>query len=223
MPDPKLIFRERFQVAEVDKTKLSYEDLFQVKSNDEVDYQEVIERNNIEWTKRMNDTRQLAVKEGYDAGLNDGETKARIRIDEQLHHFENALMELDRRLQQTIEEIKPGITSLVFDLAEKVIGVPVDNEGLKNWVVESVSTALEEIGDHTKVEIEVSEADYDSIKEVIEKLPELKKIKLNYSASILAGEFRIETPHNVIMNNFAKKLADLRLAAPLADWGLSKS
>lgn len=219
MPDPRLIYRERLQNQDVDKAKLSYEDLFQVKSNDEVDYQEVIERNNLEWTRRLNETRQLAIKEGYEAGLNDGEAKARKRIDEQLHHFEAALMDLDRRLLQTIEEIKPGITSLVFDVAEKVISVPVQNEALKNWVVQSVAKSLEDISDHTKIDITVSEADYDAVKELIEKLPELKKIKIDYSGKLSPGEFSIESPHHIVVNSFAKKLSDLRKAVPLNDWG----
>lgn len=219
MADPRLIFRERFKSDELEKTKLSYEDLFQVKSDEDVDYKEVLERNNLEWTRRLNDTRQLAIKEGYDAGLNDGEQIARKRIDEQLHHFEAALMDLDRRLFQTIEEIKPGITSLVFDIAEKIISVPVQNEALQKWVVESVSKALEDISDHVKIDIVVSETDYDAVKELLEKLPELKKIKITYSGKLLPGEFSIESPHNAIINNFTKKMADLRNAAPLNDWG----
>lgn len=219
MADPKLIFRERFKTEELEKTKLSYEDLFEVKSDEDVDYQEVLERNNLEWTRRLNETRQLAIKEGYDAGLNDGEQLARKRIDEQLHHFEAALMDLDRRLFQTIEEIKPGITSLVFDIAEKVISVPVQNEALQKWVVESVSKALEAISDHVKIEITVAESDYESVKELVEKLPEMKKIKIVYSGKLSPGEFKIESPHNAIINDFTKKMADLRNAAPLTDWG----
>lgn len=222
MADPKLIFRERLKLEDVDKTRLSYEDLFQVKTEEDVDYHEVLERNNLEWTRRVNETRQLAIKEGYDAGLNDGESKARKRIDEQLHHFEAALMELDRRLQQTIEEIKPGITSLVFDIAEKVIGVPIQNEQLQKWVVDTVQHTLESITDHSKIHITVAEADYDAIKELMENVSELKKIKVDYSATLKPGEFIIDSPHHAVVNSFSKKLEDLRLSAPLNDWGKKK-
>lgn len=222
MADPKLIFRERLKLDEVEKTRLSYEDLFQVKTEEDVDCQEVLERNNLEWTRRMNETRQLAIKEGYDAGLNDGESKARKRIDEQLHHFEAALMELDRRLQQTIEEIKPGITSLVFDIAEKVIGVPIQNEQLQKWVVATVEHTLESITDHSKIHITVAEADYDAIKELMQKVSGLKKIKVDYSATLKPGEFIIDSPHHAVVNSFSKKLEDLRMSAPLNDWGKKK-
>ncbi|TNE71801.1 hypothetical protein EP331_08470 [bacterium] len=222
MPDPKLIYRERLQQDEVEKTRLSYEDLFQVKTDEEVDYQEVLERNNLEWTRRVNETRQLAIKEGYDAGLTDGETQARKRIDEQLHHFEAALMEIDRRLHQTIEEIKPGIVSLVFDMAEKVIGVPVENDSLKTWVVDTVRTTLETITDHSKIKITVAEADYDAVKELMEKLPEFKKVTVTYTGRLNPGEFEIDSPHHAVLNSFSKKLDDLRAAAPLNDWGKKK-
>lgn len=222
MADPKLIFRERLNQDTVEKTRLSYEDLFQVKSDEDVDYQEVIERNNLEWTRRVNETRQIAIKEGYDAGLTDGETLARKRIDEQIHHFEATLTELDKRLQQTIEEIKPGIVSLVFDLAEKVIGVPVENEKLKVWVVDTIRHTLESITEHSKIKITVAEADYDSVKELIDKLPDLKKVTVNYSGSLNPGEFEIDSPHHAVLNDFSKKLEDLRIAAPLNDWGKEK-
>jgi flagellar biosynthesis/type III secretory pathway protein FliH len=219
MADARLIYRERLNYHEKDKTRLSYEELFEEKPVEEIDYQDVIERNNLEWTRRVNETRQAAIKEGYQAGFYDGEIKARQRIDEQLHHFENALMELDLRLRQTIDEIKPGVTSLVFDIASKVIGVPVNNNELKTWVVNSVKKALDTISDNAKMDITVSEVDYESVKVLMEKIPSVEKIKIGYSKSLKPGEFKIETPHDVIVNDFAKKMADLRKSVPLQDWG----
>jgi flagellar biosynthesis/type III secretory pathway protein FliH len=219
MADVRLIFREQLQYQAKDKTKLSYEELFEEKPTEDVDYQDVIERNNLEWTRRLNETRQLAIKEGYQAGFSDGEAKARQRIDEQLNHFENALMELDQRLRNTIEEIKPGVTSLVFDMAEKVIGVPVENEQLQLWVQESVKKTLDSISENTKIEILVSEYDYESIVTLMEKTPGIDKIKVNYSKTFKPGEFKIESSHDVTVNNFSKKMADLRKSIPLQDWG----
>lgn len=219
MADIRLIYRERLHNKDKEKARLSYEDLFEVKPVEEVDYHEVLERNNIEWTRRLNDSRQQAIKEGYEAGIADGEFKARQRIDEQLHHFENALMELDNRLRQTIEELKPGITSLVFDIAEKVIGVSVENEPLQQWVTQTISSVLSPISEHAKIEITVAEFDFESVKTLISKLPRADKILVTYSKSLKPGEFKIETPQQAIVNNFAKKLTDLRQSAPLTDWG----
>ena len=219
MADVRLIYREQLKYQAKDKTKLSYEELFEEKPTEEIDYQDVIERNNLEWTRRLNDTRQTAIKEGYQAGFSDGEAKARQRIDEQLHHFENALMELDQRLRNTIEEIKPGVTSLVFDMAEKVIGVPVENEQLQKWVQESVKKTLDSISENTKIEIVVSEYDYEAIVALMEKMPGVEKIKVSYSKTFQPGEFNVETPHDAVVNNFTKKMADLRKSIPLQDWG----
>lgn len=219
MSDPKLIFKERFSLDKDEKARLNYEDLFQVKSEEDVDYQEVIERNNLEWTKRLNETKQLAIKEGYDAGLSDGEAKAVERIDEQLHHFEEAIMELDRRLTQTIDEIKPGVSALVFDIAEKIIGVPITNKRLTKWVEEQIIQNLKTLTDNTKVEILVSEYDYESIKQVMDSIQTTHSIQVKYSNDLLSGEFKIDTPYASIINNFKKKMEDFRDSAPLADWG----
>ncbi len=219
MADVRLIYREQLKYQAKDKTKLSYEELFEEKPTEEIDYQDVIERNNLEWSRRLNDTRQAAIKEGYQAGFSDGEAKARQRIDEQLHHFENALMELDQRLRITIEEIKPGVTSLVFDMAEKVIGVPVHNEQLQTWVKESVKKTLDSISENTKISIVVSEYDYEAIVALMEKMPGVEKIKVSYSKTFQPGEFNVETPHDAVVNNFTKKMADLRKSIPLQDWG----
>lgn len=219
MPDPKLIHKERFNVEEAQKARISYNDIFRMEEEDDVDYSEVLERNNLEWSRRLNEAKQEAVREGYEAGVQDGKEKAKEVIEDQLHHFERALMDLDQRLQHVVDDLKPGVTSLIFDLAEKVIQVPLRSEELEAKILEQVEEVLEEISEKREIKITVAEQDYDAIHTLLEKLNYGGQIDIRYDGNQNPGEFRIDTPNEAIINNFRKKLEDIRANLSVRDWG----
>lgn len=219
MPDPKLIHKERFNVEETQKARISYNDIFKIEDEEDVDYSEVIERNNLEWSRRLNEAKQEAVREGYEAGVQDGKEKAKAVIEDQLHHFERALMDLDQRLQHVVDDLKPGVTSLIFDLAEKVIEVPVRTEELEAKVLEQVESALEQISSKRDIKITVAEEDYEAIHTLLEKLNFGGQVDIRYDETLNAGEFRIDTPHQAVINSFRKKLEDIRANLSVKDWG----
>lgn len=218
MPDPKLIHKERLQVEDKEKAKLSYLDIFKADERKDIDYESLIERTNQEWMRKMNDARQQSVQEGYEAGLRDGEENAKEIIEFQLHHFETILKELDEKLNSILNSIRPGVTQLVFALLEKLIEVPFEQDNLKEWVTQKINENIDGLLKQQDITITVSEQDYDAVNALMKKMEPKHNIKITYSTHIHSGEYKLETPEEAVINNFKKKLNDLKQQIPLDTW-----
>ena len=219
MPAPKVIYKEKFNLRDEESSRLSYEDLFSFKDEVDISVADAIERNNIDWNKKLTDARKSSLKEGYDAGFEDGVRKAREEIDAKVGAFEQVLMQIDQRLDKLVEDLRPGITTLVFDLAEKVIEVPVRTEALEAKLNDEIGRALKSINESAKVHITVSGYDYDVVKPLVESTAGKHAITIDYDDNLRTGEYRIETTEEAVISNYRKSLKEIRDNLSLDEWG----
>lgn len=218
---PKVIEKDRLRVKddnEQQKARLSYEMVFVDKEEVDEDVSRAVERVNTEWEHRLINEKQKAVDQGYAAGFEDGMQKAREEIDTHLGTFNQALDDLEGYLTETISALKPAVNALVFDLAEKVIGVPVESEALREKVFGQIEQFLKQLDDDHKAVITVSEQDYDSVQHLKEKADHLRHIAIERDAGLNPGEYRVESNHGVLLNDFKKTLTDFRNSSKLDDW-----
>ncbi len=213
----KVIERDRFVLSGDAPKKLSYEMIFLPKQEEptSIDLLQAIERSNREWTARLADEKQKAVKQGYEAGFADGEAKARSLIREQIRPAELALQEAVLYMQQYAEQLKPELLELVFLLAAKVVGVPVDSPELKNLIAIEIQSYLQELAEKTSVHIRVADRDFDTVQHVVQDTPAKNAIEIIRDASLKPGEYRIETNFEMISRSLEQRLDDFRKSAGL--------
>ncbi len=216
----KVIDKTRLQLEEEKdfRKRLSYDMVFLDKPEVDEDLERMLAQNNAQWEQRIVKERQKAVEQGYAAGFEDGKQKAKTEIDLHLNTFEQALNQFEQILHDTIAVLETATHSLVFDLAEKVIGVPVENETLKEKVAKAIEQFLKELEDDHKAVITVSDSDYDSIVYLKEKVTHLKHIAIERNSELNPGEFKVDSNHAALIQNFKKNLNDFRQTAKLSDW-----
>ena len=232
-PGRKLIYKENLNFEESDLARLSYDVVFRqpdIEAEEEAEeevrqhqeLEEAIEQNNAEWQQRLEQVRKQALQEGYDAGVQDGRQEARQQARQQaqqeLQQVQQGMTALEQEFSQLLEEMKPGITSLIFDIAEKVIQVPVESQALREVVVNQVAESLGQLDSDIHIKLLVSGQDADLMREVTGQIGS-RHIEINIDEQLNPGEYRIETPREVIEQNFKKYLADMRARLKKEDWG----
>ena len=227
----KLIFKERLDYEEADSTRLSYDVIFrkpeferQIEEQEAVEQQQQVEealaQQKEQFESRLQVEKQQAAQQGYDKGFSEGQEEARNLISESLETFRQSLAELDTRLTKLTEEIKPGVTSMVFDLAEKVIQVPVQSDELTEIVRSEVERIVRGVDDELKITIYVSPDDFDAIEEMVAQF-DLKRIDVKANQSLQPGEYGVETNEETVVRRFQKSLRDMREELNVEDWGLN--
>lgn len=213
----KVIERDRFVLSGDAPKKLSYEMIFLPKQEEptSIDLLQALERSNREWAARLADEKQKAVKQGYEAGFTDGEAKARSLIRDQIRPAELALQEAALYMQQYAEQLKPELLELVFLLAAKVVGVPVDSAGLKALIAAEIQSYLQELAEKTSVHIRVADPDYDTVQHVVQETPVKNAIEIIRDTALKPGEYRIETNFELISRSLEQRLDDFRKSAGL--------
>lgn len=213
----KVIDKNRFNLSDEQPKRFSYEMVFLPKEEKEdVDLLQALERNNLEWNRRLADERQAAVQQGYESGFEDGVQDAKTKIAEQLSTLEHAFEDLKLRLDIWKQQVAPGIANLVFELTRKVVGLPVESDELTQKISKEIEEFLDELTQDAQAKIIVSEQDYESIQALAErKKTNETPIIIDMNPSLLPGEYRIETNYEVLQRSYNKRLEDFKKLAGL--------
>ncbi|PWN05174.1 FliH/SctL family protein [Rhodohalobacter mucosus] len=163
------------------------------------------ERLEKKWDKERAQTEKAAFERGQAEGYEQASQEFRASI----AVITEALGEAETGLQRMLEEIKPHIASVAFDLAEKILDLPIENEEVKNRVAGAVEKIIDELSTHTEVVIHVSQSDYDRVSEML-KEKESDHIQLKSGSDLNPGEYRIDTPSEQIAREFKHTLASFR-------------
>ncbi len=204
-------------------TRLSYEMLFQEKPSrnngykTNIEVNELLKENDLEWEARLEEAKQQAREEALKEGYSEGKKDALNEVKQHLLPIREAIADVDGRINKLMNELKPHLANLVFNLTEKVLEVPVYNEDLQHRVGEEVHKILGEIEEGTKIKIAVSPEDYQIISDLTSSGDLLKKTDIHYDKSLNPGEYRIETRYELIVKNFRKMLNDLKESTALSE------
>lgn len=197
-------------------TRLSYEMLFQESSIKKNDYKsgeeisELLSENDHIWKERLEEAKRQAHEAAYKQGFSAGMLEAIESIAGQLQPVRDAINEADGRIEKLLDELKPHLVSLVFDLAEKVLDIPVHSDELKEKVSEEIQQTLKEIEEDAKINIAISADDFECISQLTVSAGFMKNTEITYDDALKPGEYRIETPFEMIVKNFRKMLNDMK-------------
>lgn len=219
----KIIDNDRLNSNGQNWTRLSYEMLFNEKParnngyRTSVEVNELLKENDLKWEARLEEAKLQVREEALKQGFSEGKKEAEEEIKQHLQPIKEAISEVDGRMNTLLDELKPHLATLVFDLTEKVLEVPVYNEDLQQRVGDEVHRFLGEIEEGTKIKITVSSQDYQIISELTGPGDLLKRTNIQYDESLNPGEYRIETRYEMIVKNFRKMLNDLKESTILSE------
>jgi len=228
MDAKKLIHKEKLDIDDQEATLLSYDVVFsqhemeqQIEQEEQLqkqqDINEALKAQEEEFQNQLAVAKQQAAQQGYENGFQEGRKEAEEVIRESISTFNDSLQELDHRLNKTLEEIEPGIISMVFDLAEKILQVPVKDDKFSEIVEQEVSQILRKISDDLRIEIYVSQHDEPAIRKLVNQI-DTKRIEIYSDTSMNPGEYAVETSEETVIRHFKKLLTDVRDQLDIENW-----
>lgn len=158
------------------------------------------------WERRLEHVRNSSLREGYQAGLEEGKAAAREEYQQMAAQLQSMLEEIDTKINDHFNLLKPAIAGLVFKLAGKVLQVPVENDELKRLVAEDIEQALRELTNKSQVIVSVCSSDYDTVEPLLKRSIPKGYIEISLHDDLKPGEYCIETPSEIIEKNYDRIL-----------------
>ena len=232
MPKRKLIYKENLDLDYEESTRLSYDVIFrepemkqEIAEQEEIqereDLEKALEKQRQEFESKLSVAKEQAAQKAYQKGFAEGEKEAREAIAASLDTFKDALQNVETKIESLAEELNPGITTMVFELAEKILQIPVDSPELRDAVKQEVSNIFQTLDNELSVKIWVSPPDTPTIEELTGNF-DLKKITVLKDENLNPGEYSIETSEKTIERKFKKLLDDIRHNTELEQWKLQQ-
>jgi len=216
----KIIEKNKLKVSNQNYTRLSYEMVFHDNNHTSTnltddDLKKALRENNKEWEKRLNEEVKTHSEENYKKGYEDGVKDSTETIERHLKPVRAAFNELNEQFSSFMGDLKPHITSLVFELTEKVLDVPMSDPELKHNVQKDINRILNELEEGVKVKIHVSADDYDAFGEMIGAGNKKNEVSIIVDEQIKPGEYKIETAFEMILRDFKQVLKDIKKSITL--------
>lgn len=178
------------------------------------------EKTEDEWKLKLEKARSEAYQQGLDEGIKKGEEKAISHINQQVEWINNAVSDVENHISELMDDLKPHVATLVFDITEKILGLPVKSEKLGEQVMEEIQNLVTSFDRDIQVKLVVSESDYGFIVRALKELSHSERIQLNKSDELSVGEYTVDTSNERIVKNFKKMLFDFREEVALEDFEL---
>lgn len=205
----RVITRDYIVFADRESTQLRYPTLIDNDSISNEAFQQALAEKEKMWEKRLEHVRNSSLREGYQAGLEEGKASALGEYQEIASQLQIMLSEIESKVEQQFVEMQPAIADLVFKLAGKVLQVPVDQKALKQQVADDIQQALRELTNKNQVVVSVSASDYETVEPLLRRNGDKGYIEISLHDDLKPGEYLIETPNEIVEKNFGKILDQL--------------
>lgn len=169
------------------------------------------------WEQKIEDAKEEAYRQGIEEGKQQGKEQAMDAITQQVESLKEMLVSVDGRIDELMDDLKPHIATMVFDVTEKIIGLPVKSETLKGKVATEVRNTLASIEKEVQINVKVAATDYGYIVRALKDLPNTDHIEITSTESLNTGEYSIDTKHERIVKSFKKMLQDFRECVALEE------
>ena len=234
MKNPRVLDNEQINWYKENCTKLNYKMLFNEKkvSNEileleeaeavELSPEEILEQARIErdqkWRFKVNKTKEDAYAQGYEEGKAAGYMHAQYDLEGKLDFINSTIEKGLEEWKKRQELIDPGILDLAFEIAETILGFPVEHPELRNNLESTLGPLLERIDDQSKPLLLVAESDLEYIELLKEKYAPDTFIKVRVDQTCRSGEYRFESTHEVVIQNVMNTLKEFRKTLPIPTW-----
>lgn len=215
---------------------ISYDDLFSETSSAEGDgaqnsgkakksyythaeVEELLKAREEEMEERFSERLELEVQRVKIEATELGRVEAERSMEDQFGRMMQSLSDEKRlfedQFQAHLQEIKPVLINLVFELAEKIIGVATVDSELRSQLAVHLQSMIDTLKENEPAILEVSEHDYTFISNAFDSLSKKIDITLVSDSDLQSGEFRLKTEEKQIMKIYRKILSDFRESVTL--------
>ncbi|MEL7833587.1 FliH/SctL family protein [Fodinibius sp. Rm-B-1B1-1] len=230
--DQNVLHTEELNWYEEDENRLDYDLAFngngykksdaekksEAEPEPKVDVKKLIKKRDGKWEQRLEKARKKAFEEGRKCGYEEGFNEAEQQVDDKLDRLEQLVEKAHQDWNYRHQLLNPGLLDLVFDMVEKIVGLPVENPKIREQLENRLSALLHETDDEIKPQLWVSEQDFRFVEELVEKYAPELSLSIRVSEDCNPGEFEFETQNEMVVHRFREKLADLKDNMTLPSW-----
>jgi flagellar biosynthesis/type III secretory pathway protein FliH len=204
-------------------SRLSYEMIFsepEVENGglDEAEMEQILRERDRQWLNKLKRARD----ESYKAGLNDGHSAgfeaASQEIDKRTATLREAVVKAHNEWSDLMKTIEPGLLNLAFDMAEKILEVPVQDEGIRVKMKAELRSLLQKADENNRIEIRVAESDFEFAEDIFSEYSKGLSIRLSVCQNCLPGEFEFDTAHETVLHKFRKMLNQFKDSVSVTSW-----
>lgn len=210
----KIINKNRFSWQEEDRFKLNYQMVFDDKPAGDAekapDIDKVLNEQYEKWRIEREKIRKESFEKGLQQGRKEGYDSAAAELDSRIQPLKKELKDAHLAWKQYQELLKPDLLNLVFDLSEKILGVPVTNGTMRNQLEEELRALLQEMDRATRPVLWVSQEDYDLVESLQKEYADTTGIVIRVSNHCNPGEFQLETNREKVVRDFRQMLKDFK-------------
>ncbi|WP_138430793.1 FliH/SctL family protein [Fodinibius saliphilus] len=237
MEDQKIFNTDQVSWYEDDNNQLDYQvafeeaDSFQAdrsiqkdETNDvepegrQVDVQELLKERDKKWKERLKKSRAAAYSKGVEQGKEQGYQEAKEEFKQKEKQLETMFEQAHKEWHERHEALNPGLLDLSFEIAEEIVGIPVENPEIRELMKEELSVLLHGAEEEVKPLLRVCESDYQYVKDLVEKYAPEATLTIRVSEDCNPGEFEFETDKKMVVYRFKEILNDFRENLSLPSW-----
>lgn len=215
----KVIDNDKITWNQKDSAKLDYRMIFEdhdaekekkIKEQKKAEIREILKENDAEWELEVKKASEEAYQKGLSKGLEQGYQVAQKEIDGKFKSLEKAFADAYEEWSQRQKELDPGLLDTAFYLAEKIVGIPVENEKIRIRMEQELTGLLRRLDTELRPTILVNKSDYDFAVELIKKNNSNTLVHLGVSDECNPGEFVYETDREMVVKKFRLTLNEFR-------------
>ncbi len=226
-----IIDSNSLQVENGESRRLSYEMLFDDSGNgnhsngfhEQVpfkEHREVLEKAEDEWRLKLEEAKTEAFQKGLEEGIKQGKERALTEMNQKKEWMKSVVSAIEDRISGLMDDLKPQVATLAFDITEKILGLPVKSVKLRERVKVEVKNLISSFDQNIQVKLVVASSDFEFVSQALEELPNPERVQLSKSEKLSAGEYIVDTSNERIVKNFNKMLLDFREEVALEEFEL---
>lgn len=226
-----IIDSNSLQVKNGESRRLSYEMLFDDPGNENHSngfheqvpfkkHRETLEKAEDEWRLKLEEAKTETYQKGLEEGMKQGKEQALSDMQQKQEWMKSVISAIEDQISGLVDDLKPQVATLVFDITEKILGLPVKSEKLREQVKVEVQELISSFDRNIQVKLVVASSDYEFVLKALKQLPNPERVQLSKSDDFSSGEYTVDTSNERIVKNFSKMLLDFREEVALEEFEL---
>lgn len=219
----KVLDQKQVNWREGELTRLNYQMIFDESPeedvfDEEVDVIEQLNKRDEIWKNKLQVEKEKAYRQGLEDGKEAALKTARKEADAKMGILKAILDQghLEWKTRQKIMD--PGLLYLAFEIAESILGIPVENEEIRVQLEERLLPIFQKLDEQSKPVIKVSNSDMGYVKELKNEYSKDLTVQIINDDSCNPGEFEIETNEEIIVHKFRETLKEFKNNLMLPTW-----
>jgi flagellar biosynthesis/type III secretory pathway protein FliH len=205
-------------------SRLNYEMIFCNNESDgdqrekEIDIDLLLKERDRQWLEKLKKAREESYTAGFEEGKKEGLDEAHSEIDSRTSALKQAFEEAQEEwliLQKTLE---PGLLNLVFAIAEKILGIPVENPKITEKLESELGSLLQKLDEQSRPVLRIPKTDHKYIEKLYQEYAPVTPVRIIIREECNPGEFELETNRETVIQNYRKMLDDFKNTLSLPPW-----